>query len=244
MMHRSRIALYSAWAAFVLLLAPFGQPTHAAEADTASYFMFQADEFEYRTDDTGGETVNWDAEAWYGGDYRKIRLKTEGEKAVGGHLEDAEAQLLYSRLVSDFMDVQLGLRQDFNPRPRRGYGVIGLRGLAPYYIEFDATAFASEKGRLSGRFEAEYDLMLTQRLILQPSVEINAALSGESRRGVGSGVNDIEAGLRLRYELHRKFAPYIGVNWERKFGETADLATGAGEQKEHLSLLAGVAFWF
>ncbi len=87
MMHRSRIALYSAWAAFVLLLAPFGQPTHAAEADTASYFIFQADEFEYRTDDTGGETVNWDAEAWYGGDYRKIRLKTEGEKAVGGHLE-------------------------------------------------------------------------------------------------------------------------------------------------------------
>ena len=243
-MRKQALPLHAICMAIALLLPATGQAPRAAEADTANYFMFHAEEFEYRADDRGGETFNWDAEAWYGGDYRKIRLTTEGEKAVGGHLEDAEVQLLYSCLFDDFLDMQFGLRQDFTPRPRRSYGVIGLAGLAPYYIEFDAAAFLSEKGRLSGRLEAAYELLITQRLILQPSVEINAALSGESRRGVGSGVNDIETGLRLRYELHRKFAPYIGVNWERKLGETADLATGAGEEKEHLSLLAGVAFWF
>ncbi len=243
-MRKSRIALCCTWAAFVALPAPLGQPPRAAEADTASYFMFHAEELDYRGDDSGGETLSWDAEAWYGGDYRKLRLTTEGKKAVGGHLEEAEIQLLYSRLYDDFLDMQFGLRQDFAPRPRRSHAVIGMRGLAPYYIEFDAAAFLSEKGGLSGRLDAVYELLVTQRLILQPSVEINAALSGESRRGEGSGVNNIEAGLRLRYELHRKFAPYIGANWERKFGETADLATGSGEQEEHLSLLAGVAFWF
>lgn len=244
-MHKSYRLVFGVWvAALALPLLSTGKSLHAAEADTARYFMFGADEFEYRADDTGGEIFNWAAEAWYGGDYRKLRLKSEGEKAVGGHLEDAEAQLLYSRLISDFIDLQFGLRQDFRPKPRHGYGVIGLRGLAPYYVEFDAAAFISEKGRLSGRLEAEYELLLTQRLVLQPAIEINAALSSDSGRSSGSGLNDIEAGLRLRYELHRKFAPYIGVNWERKLGETADLAARAGEKKAHLSLLAGIGFWF
>lgn len=243
-MHKSRRVLYCAGAALALALLSMGQPLQAAEADTANHFMFRAEEFEYRADDTDGETFNWDAEAWYGGDYRKLRLKSEGEKAVGGHLEDAEAQLLYSRLVSDFLDLEFGYRQDFSPRPRRGYGVIGLRGMAPYYIEFESAAFVSEKGRISGRLEAEYELLLTQRLILQPAIEINAALSSDSGRGSGSGINDIEAGLRLRYELHRKFAPYLGINWERKLGETADLATKASEKKAHLSLLGGINFWF
>jgi copper resistance protein B len=208
-----------------------------------NFLFFQADRFEYRAQD-GDDSLKWDAQGWVGGDYEKLWLKTEGEKRIGGKIEDAEAQLLYSRLLTDFFDVQAGVRYDPEPHPRRGYAVLGVQGLAPYYFETDAALFLSNEGELSARFVAEYELLLTQRLILQPALELNLSAEEVKERGIGSGVNDIELGLRLRYEIRREFAPYIGVNWERKLGQTADIARHDGEDTEIPSLVAGIRFWF
>lgn len=208
-----------------------------------NYIFFQADQFEYRAQD-GDNSLKWDAQGWVGGDYDKLWLKTEGEKKTGGKVEDAEAQLLYSRLLTDFFDVQAGVRYDPEPNPRRGYAVFGIQGLAPYYFETDAALFLSNEGEVTARFSAEYELLLTQRLILQPAFEINLAAQDVEERGIGSGVNDIELGLRLRYEIRREFAPYIGVNWERKLGQTADIARSNSEDAEIPSLVAGIRLWF
>jgi len=207
------------------------------------FLFFQADQFEYRNQD-GRDSLKWDAQGWVGGDYNKLWLKTEGAKRTGGKVEDAEAQLLYSRLLTDFFDVQAGVRYDPEPHPRRGYAVLGIQGLAPYYFETDAALFLSNEGELSARFEAEYELLLTQRLILQPALEVNLSAEKVKSRGIGSGVNDIELGLRLRYEIRREFAPYVGVNWQRKLGQTADLARRDGGDTEIPSLVAGIRLWF
>lgn len=230
--------------ALAIVALPISADVSAAESDAQIYTFFQADEFEYRAGDDGDDSFNWDVQGWIGGDYRKLWLKSEGETAVPGHLEDAETQLLYSRLLTDFFDIQAGIRYDFQPRPQRGFAVLGLHGLAPYYIEMDAAVFVSDEGEVSARLEAEYELLLTQRLVLQPSFETNMAVQDVSERGIGSGINDIELGLRLRYEVRREFAPYIGINWERELGETADLARDDGEDDDALSLVAGIRFWF
>jgi len=201
------------------------------------------DRLEYR-DDEGPNHLLWDAQGWYGGDYNRLWLKTEGEKLARGKTEKAEVQVLFSHLVTDFFDVQAGVRYDPEPHPRRGYAVLGVQGLAPYYFETDAALFLSNEGELSARFEAEYELLLTQRLVLQPSLEINLAAQDTSARGIGSGVSDIELGLRLRYEIRREFAPYIGVNWECKLGQTADIARRDGEDTDVPSFVTGVRFWF
>lgn len=220
-------------------------PTAASAADMHPqiFSQFQVDELEYRVSD-GRDAVHWDAFAWIGGDDHKLWLKTEGEKPVGESLERAEVQVLYNRRVSDFFDARAGLRYDFEPEPERGFLVLGLAGLAPYFIELDAALFLSEEGDLSARVEAETDLPVTQRLILQPVAEVNLAASGDHDRGVGSGINDIELGLRLRYEVVREFAPYVGVNWERQFGQTADLAREEGEDTSRVSLVLGLRVWF
>jgi copper resistance protein B len=201
------------------------------------------DQLEYRVRD-GEKVVAWDGQAWYGGDYEKIFLKTLGEYNTSGTFEKAEGQLLYSRLIAHFWDVQAGLRYDFEPDPSRAYGVIGLQGLAPGLFEVDLQGFVSEKGDLSARLEAEYDLLITQRLVLQPKAELAVAAQRVPELGVGSGLNDIELGLRLRYEFSREFAPYVGVHWERKVGETARLAREEGEQADSLWVVAGLRFWF
>lgn len=215
----------------------------AMEEHEPNYVFFQAEQLEYRNQD-GGDSLKWDAQGWYGGDYNKLWLKTEGEKRAGGGTEKAEVQVLLSHLVTDFFDVQAGLRYDPEPNPRRSYAVLGLQGLAPYYFETDAALFLSHKGDLSARFITEYELLLTQRLILQPAMEINLAAQDVKAQGIGAGVTDIELGLRLRYEIWREFAPYVGVNWERKLGETADLARREGEDAEIPAFVAGVRFWF
>jgi len=214
-----------------------------AEADDQIFTFFQAEELEYRLDDDE-DSFNWEAQGWIGEDFNKLWFKTEGEKIDGGDLEEAEVQLLYSRLISPFFDLQAGIRYDFKPEPERVFAVLGVQGLAKYWFEIDAAAFISDEGEVSARFEAEYELLLTQRLILQPSVEINLSAKDVEERGIGSGFNDIELGLRLRYEIRREFAPYIGVNWERKLGNTADLARAEGEGVERTAFVAGFRFWF
>lgn len=206
--------------------------------------MALVDRLEYQTNEGDGLWL-WDAQGWYGGDLHKLWIKTEGEYlAEGGELEEAELQALYSRAISPFFDLQLGYRIDLEPDPERHFAVLGVQGLAPQWFEIDAAAFVSDEGDVSARLEAEYDLLLTQRLILQPRAELNFAVQDVSSYGVGSGVSTVEAGLRLRYEIRRQFAPYVGISWRRKLGDTADFARETGEDVGVLSLVAGVRLWF
>lgn len=206
--------------------------------------FLEAERLEYRSNE-GAPVALWDAQGWYGGDAHKIWVKTEGEYAFApDRFEEAELQVLYSRPVSAFFDLQAGLRHDFEPHPATTYGVLGFQGLAPYWFEVDAALFISENGDLSARIEAEYELLVTQRLIFQPRVELDFALQDVEELGIGSGLSTAELGVRLRYEIDRQFAPYVGVSWERKVGETADFARAEGEDTGSLSFVAGLRLWF
>lgn len=238
-------SLRKAGAAFVLVIAArfLVSAADAAEMDDQLFTFFQVEQLEYRFTD-GKDRLKWDAQGWVGEDYNKLWLKTEGEKVFGGDVEQAEVQLLYSRMIAPFWDLQIGGRFDVRPQPKRGFGVLGVQGLAPYFFEVDAATFVSHEGDLSARLKGEYELLITQKLILQPSVELNLAAQQVEKLGIGSGLTDVELGLRLRYEIVREFAPYIGVSWERKVGRTADFARADGEDVDVLSFVTGIRFWF
>ncbi len=186
----------------------------------------------------------WDVQGWWGTDQHKLWIKTEGEGELDVEPEQAELQLLYSHLWMAFWDWQLGLRYDFEPEPERTYLVAGVQGLAPYRFEVDAALFVSEEGDASVRVEAEYDLYLTQHWVLQPRVELNASFSEADELGLGSGVNSSETGLRLRYEVRRELAPYVGVEWSRLYGETRDLARQHDASTSSTVVVAGVRLMF
>ena len=211
----------------------------------ADKFLYvQGDRFEYGSGN-GNPHLLWDAQGWYGGDIHKLWVKIKGDVLLdGGEVEDAEVQALYSRALTPFFGFQAGVRHDIEPGPERTYGVIGLQGLAPYMIEVDAAAFVSNKGDVSARVELEYDLLITQRLIVQPRAEVNVAFKDVPERGIGSGLSSAEVGLRLRYEIKREFAPYIGVSWSRAVSTTADFNRAAGEDPSIVSFVAGIRFWF
>ncbi len=193
----------------------------------------------------GGDTYLWDVQGWSGGDINRFWWKSEGEGEFGGALEEAELQALYSRAVTPFWDVQAGVRQDFRPDgDDTTHLVLGLQGLAPYWFEIDAAAFLSTKGDLTARVEAEYDQRLTQRLILQPRLEIDASASDIPELEIGSGLSSIEAGLRLRYEFRKEFAPYVGVEWSRALGNTADYIDARGGEAEDTRVVVGLKAWF
>lgn len=204
--------------------------------------MVMVERFEARLGE-GHDGWLWDAQAWYGGDIDKVWFKTEGEGELSGPVEDAEVQLLWSHAIGPFWDLQAGARLDLEPEVR-SHLVLGVQGLAPYMFHVDAAAFVSDRGDLTGRVEAEYDQKLTQRLILQPRIEFELAAQDIPERGIGAGLTKIEPGLRLRYEIEREFAPYIGVEYEAKLGQTADLARAAGEDPDVFKLLFGVRAWF
>jgi copper resistance protein B len=206
-------------------------------------YLVLADRFEARAGD-GDESYLWDLQGWYGGDTNKLWLKSEGEGAYRESVDSAEFQALYSRAVTPFFDFQAGLRHDVRPNPDSTYLVVGLQGLLPYVFELDAAAFLSDDGDLSGRLEGEYDLHVNQRLILQPRVELNFAAQDVPEHRIGSGMSTIEAGLRLRYEIRREIAPYLGIAWERKLGETGDFARAAGEDRHSWGVVLGVRSWF
>ena len=156
----------------------------------------------------------------------------------------AVAGSLYARAISPYFDVQAGVRQDLEPRPRRTYAALGFEGLAPYWFQVEGAVFLSNEGDLSARLEGSYDLRLTQRLILQPRAQVNLAARDVPELGLGAGLTNAELGLRLRYEIRREFAPYLGVHYERRFGDTADFARAAGEDRDDLRLVAGIRAWF
>lgn len=229
-------------AAAVLGLAAL--PARAAGMDDPFYTLFELERLEYQASDDS-DTVAWEGQFRAGTDENKVALKTEGEYDLDADaFEKAEAQLLYLRPISDFFDIQAGVRHDIEPDPSRTYAVLGVNGLAPHWLEVDANLFVSEKGDLSARVDAEYDILITQRLILQPAAEVNVAFSDDEEAGVFSGVTGLETGLRLRYEITRAVAPYVGVAWERSFGETADHVRAHGEDPERFSVLAGIRTFF
>ncbi|MPY70781.1 MAG: copper resistance protein B [Alphaproteobacteria bacterium] len=227
-----------------LALTVLAGGARAEMMDDHLFTLVALDRLEYRARN-GNDLLAWEGQGKIGTDYHKLALKSEGEyERRADRFEKAEVRLLYQRLISDFFDVQAGVRYDFEPDPSRVYGVVGLAGLAPQWFETDANLFVSDRGDVSARLEAEYDVLITQRLVLQPSAELNLGLSNDRPTGMGSGVRNVEFGLRLRYEIVREFAPYIGVHWERKLGRTADIASEEGEDDSVVSLVAGVRVFF
>lgn len=206
--------------------------------------MVLVERLEARVDAGDGEDgYLWDAQAWYGGDVNRLVLKTEGEGEFGGAVEDAEIQALYSRAIGPFFDLQAGVRLD-PVDDTRGYAVLGVQGLASYMFHVDGALFLSDQGDLTARVEAEYDQKITQQLILQPRIEIEASAQDIPARGIGAGLTKMEPGLRLRYEFVPECAPYIAVEYEAKLGETADIARHAGEDPDGFKLLIGLRAWF
>ncbi len=207
-------------------------------------FSVTGDRIELRTGE-GQPALFWDVEAAYGGDIEKIVFSAEGEYAFQPEsLEELEIQALYRRAVSPFFDLELGLRHDFEPDPSRNFAVLGMVGTLPLFIEGLASIFISDDGDVSARLEGEYDLLITQRLILQPRVELNLAVQEVAELGLGQGLTDVEGGLRLRYELRRRLAPYLGVTFSRDIGETANFTRAEDEDVGAISAVAGVRFWF
>lgn len=206
---------------------------------TVSKFMLDRLEFSPKN----GGSYHWEAEGWIGGDINRLALRSEGEGNSDEGLEDAEVQLLYSRALDPWWNVVAGVRQDFGSGPQRTYATIGIDGLAPYWFEVGAQAFVSDKGDAHFRLEAEYDQRISQKLILQPSAELNVAAQDVPELGIGSGFSDVELGLRLRYEITRDFAPYVGVKWERKLGGSARYARDDGEAVASTMVVFGIRFW-
>lgn len=215
---------------------------HAVAPDDPLLGTVIIDELEVR-DSNGDNPLTWDAQGWLGKDLEKLWIKTEGERK-SGVTEDSELQALYSRAVSTYWDFQAGVRHDFQPTPNRSWAVVGFQGLAPYFFEIDTALFIGESGRTALRLEAEYELLLTQRLILTPEVEVNLYGQNDADTGVGSGLSDVELGLRLRYEIRREFAPYIGVNWTKKYGNSADFARNEGQDIDDTQFVIGIRAWF
>lgn len=224
--------------------AAFPQLDDAGHAvhDSAVHYYVLFDQLEWQAGD-GITAGNWDNRGWIGRDVNRFWFRTEGE-AEDGDLAEAQAHALYGRAIHRWWDVVAGVRQDFRPGPARTWAAVGVQGLAPYWFEVEATAYIGESGRTHFRFETEYELLLTNRLILQPLVELEIYGKSDPERGIGAGLSSGEAGLRVRYEFRREFAPYIGVTWNRKFFGTGDFARAAGEDTGGARFATGVRVWF
>jgi copper resistance protein B len=193
---------------------------------------------------TNGDTVvPYDLEGWYGRTYDHAVLKAEGE-IDDGDLAEARTELLWGHAFAAFWDMQLGARYDSGAGPNREWFAFGVEGLAPYWFDLEATVYVGESGRSALRVDTSYDLLLTQKLILQPRIEVNAYGERDAERGLGSGLSDLSAAIRLRYELRRELAPYFGIEWVRKYGETEDFARAVGEDPNDARFIAGLRFWF
>lgn len=223
---------------------PYGLKTMGA----GPFGFLLVDQLEYRLHE-GHDQFRWDSEGWYGGDFNRFWFKTEGEQNVQGPSAGrAEIHGYYSRLIAPFWDAQVGLRYDqlWEPgsNPSRLFGAIGVQGLAPYRFEVTPALFVSEDGDVSARLTATKDCRITQRLIAQSYFETEVAAQDAPEFGVGTGFNYVELGFRVRYEIRREFAPYVGVQWERKLGQTASMARSSGEDPSVLFFVAGLRIWF
>jgi copper resistance protein B len=192
----------------------------------------------------GRESYRFEGEAFTGGNVDRFGVKFEGEGGFGERIDDLELQALYSRAIAPYWNLQAGVRYDIKPDPSRTYLVAGVEGIAPYWFKVNAAGFVSNKGEVRARVEASYDQRITQSLILQPRIEANIAFQDISALGVGSGLTDFEAGLRLRYEIEQEIAPYIGVEWRKQTGATGRFSRVSGDDPETISFVAGIRIWF
>jgi len=214
--------------------------------DTSRFAKVMFDQLEWRNGGVNEGRAAWDAQAYYGGDYDKLWIKTEGKYVSQGRtgVHDANVEVLWDRVISTWWNVQAGGRQDFGTGQSRTWAAIGIQGLAPQWFQTEASVYASDGGRTAARLKAQYELLLTQRLVLQPFAEANFYGHSDPAHEIGSGLSDLEISVRLRYEAYRQFAPYVGVVWLRRFGGTADLVRAAGGEDSDLELTAGLRVWF
>lgn len=224
---------------FPLPPATWPPPVH----DRPAFLFLLLDRLEYGVRD-GKDAWTWDAQAAYGGDFHKLWLKAEGEREVNGPTEDAAVEALYARRFAPFWFFQAGVRSSERPGPRRNALAVGIQGIAPYWFDVETFVYAYGNGAFEARIEAENDFFLTQRLILQPRLDARAASRADPERRAGSGLVDMQLGLRLRYEIKREIAPYVGVAWTRLFGDTADIARRAGESSSTTTFVAGIRLWY
>ncbi|WP_370641235.1 MULTISPECIES: copper resistance protein B [Achromobacter] len=213
---------------------------HMMDNMITSHLLF--DKLGMAYDRDGNTGVQWDGQFWVGRDLNKLWIKSEGDRVNGS--TDGKIEAFWSHTVSPFWDLQLGARRDFGTGPKRNWAAIGVQGVAPYNIETEITGYVGGSGRTALALKAEYDLLLTQRLILTPEIEASVYGKDDKARGVGAGLSDASLSFRLRYELTREVAPYIGVSFGRKFGKTASYASEEGESRSERAILAGVRIWF
>lgn len=210
--------------------------------DGAIHYMVLFDQLEWQADGlTSG--LNWDTKTWVGTDLNRVWLRSEGATA-DGEIEEAEAHALYGRSFARWWDVVVGVRQDIRPGPGQTWAAVGLQGLAPQWFEVEATLYVGESAATLARFEAEYEVLLTNRLMLQPLIEANVFGKALPDRGIGAGLSTLETGIRLRYEIRRELAPYVGLLWHRKFFGTADYAREAGDSVGGWRAAMGLRLWF
>jgi copper resistance protein B len=190
----------------------------------------------------GNDGYRWEGEAWIG-DLNRLVIKSKGEGSSGEGVDQAEVQALYAKALDPWWNLQLGVRQDVRPEPARTWATFGIEGRAPYQFELQAAAFLSDKGQLTGRIEGAYDQRITQLLILQPRVEFDLSAQDMPDQRIGTGLSSAELGLRLRYEVRREFAPYVGLNWTWSTGKTADYARADGKDASEASVVVGIRFW-
>lgn len=225
-----------------LVLALVQSPVFAHGSADPLLTKVMVDQLESRSAD-GPDPVVLEAQAWLGKDLNKLWLKTDVERVDGAN-EEAEIQALYSRAIAPFWDLQMGLRQDIKPAPSREWAVLGIQGLAPYFFDLDAALFVGKSGATAARISAEYELMLSQRWVLSPEITLNFYGQNDAEYKTGSGLSDVQAGLRLRYEIRRELAPYVGINWNRRFGSSADFQRADNEPINDAQWLAGIRAWF
>jgi copper resistance protein B len=214
---------------------------HAVHDRGLNYFVL-FDQLEWQAV-ADGRGFNVDTKGWVGGDRDRLWFRAEGD-GEGRRVGEAEAHLLYGRQFSRWWDVVAGVRQDVRPGPSRTWAAVGIQGLAPYWFEVELTGYVGAEGRTHLRGEVEYELLLTNRLVLQPLLEVEVFGKADPERGIGAGLSTADAGVRLRYELRREFAPYVGVSWKNSFGKTAEFAVAAGERSGGARFVTGVRLWF
>ncbi|MEA3247072.1 MAG: copper resistance protein B [Gemmatimonadota bacterium] len=232
-------------AGLVLLAAPTS--LRAQVGDHAIHSLVLLDQFEQRAV-RGEHPLAWDLIAWVGGDYTRAWIKSSGAHSTRGGGGESEVQVLFGRLVAPFWDAQVGAQVETRigggVTRTRASAVVALEGLAPYWFELEPSLYVSDRGDVSSELTASYDLYVTQRLLLQPRVDVRAAVQEVREFGVGSGLNDAAFGLRLRYEVRRELAPYVGMRWSRSMGSTAEMARAAGEATSRATAVAGLRVWF
>ncbi len=217
----------------------FGMPV----MDNQIYGHLLFDQLEGRTNGPDTE-LRWDGEGWLGTDFDRLWIKSEGFYNEHGKVDDGDHEVLYDRPISTYFDVQGGLRYDLDSDPQRFWGAFGIEGLAPEFFNFQATAYARDAGHFAARIQGSYDLRLLQRLVAQPECELNFYSKEDSSRGIGTGLSEIDTGLRIRYELSRKFAPYVGIAYNQKFGESADFSQQEGLIVRDLRFVFGLRVWY